>query len=357
MKYSIKDLFKFKPFQVKKSDKKTFFSKYFEKLNKHHYKGCSEFKLILDNFKFKIKKRKKLEQYPILPINIFKDYDLISTKKDKIIKKVLSSGTTGQNLSKINLDKDNASLQMKVLSKILETFIGTDRLPMMIIDKDPLKSKKNKFNARLAAILGFSLIGKNYSYVLDDDENIDLNKIEDFLKKYQNEKFLIFGFTSFIYEKLLNKNFLGRKKKNFKNGILIHGGGWKKLEQLKINNKEFKKRLKDKFNLNNIYNYYGLVEQTGSIFMEGSNCEYLHSSIFSDIFIRDKNFKILKNGRKGMVQLLSLLPTSYPGHNILTEDIGEIIGEDNCKCGLKGKYFKIYGRLKDAEIRGCSDVL
>ena len=35
----------------------------------------------------------------------------------------------------------------------------------------------------------------------------------------------------------------------------------------------------------------------------------------------------------------SLLPTSYPGYNILTEDIGVIAGEDDCKCGLKGKYF------------------
>ena len=51
------------------------------------------------------------------------------------------------------------------------------------------------------------------------------------------------------------------------------------------------------------------------------------------------------------------MPTSYPGHNILTEDIGEIIGEDDCKCGLKGKYFKIYGRAKEAEMRGCSDVI
>ena len=64
----------------------------------------------------------------------------------------------------------------------------------------------------------------------------------------------------------------------------------------------------------------------------------------------------LYSAKKGLIQLFSLLPTSYPGHNILTEDIGEIIGEDNCKCGLKGKYFLVHGRAKEAEIRGCSDV-
>ena len=58
-----------------------------------------------------------------------------------------------------------------------------------------------------------------------------------------------------------------------------------------------------------------------------------------------------------MIQLLSVLPTSYPGHNILTEDVGIIMGEDTCACGKKGKYFRIYDRLKKAEVRGCGDAI
>ncbi len=356
MKYTIENLLKYRPFEIKKENKRIFFKKYFQKLNIHHYNSCKEYKLILDNLKFKVNNNNQLDQFPILPVNIFKDYDLVSTKKENIIKKILSSGTTGKNLSKINLDKENASRQMKVLSKILENIIGSERLPMMIIDNDPLKNRGKGFNARMAAILGFSLLGKNYCYALDENENLNFEKIESFMKNFGNKKFLIFGFTSLIFEKLVSQNLFDKKKLNFRNGILIHGGGWKKLEKKKVDNKQFKQKLKNKINLRQIYNYYGLVEQTGSIFIEGSNCEYLHSSIFSDILIRDKNFKILKNGKRGLIQLLSLLPTSYPGHNILTEDLGEIVGEDDCKCGLKGKYFKIYGRIKEAELRGCSDV-
>ena len=47
-------------------------------------------------------------------------------------------------------------------------------------------------------------------------------------------------------------------------------------------------------------------------------------SKYSEVLIRDKNFKSLQK-IKGFIQLLSLLPKSYPGHSILTEDIGEII--------------------------------
>ena len=39
-----------------------------------------------------------------------------------------------------------------------------------------------------------------------------------------------------------------------------------KLEKIKIDNSEFKNRLKKKLKIKNIINYYGFVEQTGSIF-------------------------------------------------------------------------------------------
>ena len=43
-------------------------------------------------------------------------------------------------------------------------------------------------------------------------------------------------------------------------------------------------------------------------------------------------------------------------HSLLTEDEGILLGEDDCPCGRKGKYFRIIGRLQNAEIRGCSDT-
>ncbi|MBR5626924.1 MAG: hypothetical protein IKW74_04810, partial [Thermoguttaceae bacterium] len=96
--------------------------------------------------------------------------------------------------------------------------------------------------------------------------------------------------------------------------------------------------------------------QTGSIFVE---CEYgrIHASCFSDVIIRrPSDFSVADIGERGLVQLVSLLPTSYPGHSILTEDEGEITGIDDCPCGRLGKTFKIHGRIKNAEVRGCSDT-
>ena len=166
---------------------------------------------------------------------------------------------------------------------------------------------------------------------------------------------MVFGFTSIIWEyfvkQLIKKNF--KIKKN--NGFLFHGGGWKKLENSSVSKKVFNKKINQFLGINKIYNYYGMIEQTGSIFIE---CEkgYYHPSIFSDIIIRDKYLNVCGLNEKGIIQVSSLLPISYPGHNILTEDMGELKGKDGCKCGRKGKYFSIIGRIPQTEIRGCSDV-
>ena len=76
-----------------------------------------------------------------------------------------------------------------------------------------------------------------------------------------------------------------------------------------------------------------------------------------DVIIRRVNdFSIADVGEKGIIQTVSILPTSYPGHSLLTEDEGILLGEDDCICGRLGKYFKIVGRIENAEIRGCSDT-
>ena len=53
---------------------------------------------------------------------------------------------------------------------------------------------------------------------------------------------------------------------------------------------------------------------------------------------------------------MSLLPSSYPGNNILTEDLGVICPSQTCTCNFKGKRFKIKGRSKESEIRGCANI-
>ncbi len=128
------------------------------------------------------------------------------------------------------------------------------------------------------------------------------------------------------------------------------------MQDLAVDNTAFKAALQKETGIGRIHNFYGMVEQVGSVYVE---CEYgyLHTPDFADIIIR--NFTTLEPnpiGQAGVVQTVSALPISYPGHSLLTEDIGTIWGEDTCRCGRKGKFFTIEGRLPASEIRGCSDT-
>jgi phenylacetate-coenzyme A ligase PaaK-like adenylate-forming protein len=343
------------PYSMDKQKKNLFFKNYLNELTLHHSNNSKEYKKLINYLGYSVTKKNEIDKIPFIPVRLFKELKLLSVNKDEIIKVLSSSGTSGNKTSKIYLDKKNSLNQVKVLQKIMNKILGNERLPMLIIDKNIKNIDRTNFNARIAAINGFSLFGRDHTFLLDEKNNIDYVELNKFLSKYGKNKFFIFGFTSFVFENLIEKFKMNEITLDFKNAILLHGGGWKKLENKKISNETFKKKIFKKFNLQNIFNYYGLVEQTGSIFIE-CKCGYFITSNFSDVLIRDSNFNLLKDNQRGFLQLISLLPTSYPGHNVLTEDIGEIINTTKCSCTTKGKRFLVHGRVEKAEIRGCSDT-
>tara|TARA_B110000259_G_C14013981_1_gene400622 strand:+ start:1505 stop:2569 length:1065 start_codon:yes stop_codon:yes gene_type:complete len=327
------------------------------KLTKIHQKKCKNYYKIIKKIKFK--KTSTIEDLPFLPSSIFKEIELYSMRRKKIFKTLKSSGTSGQNVSKIFLDKKNAKMQTLVLSKIFKSILGEKRLPILFFEKNLLSTNKKLFDAKMAAILGFSIFGYDHTYVVDENSQIDFKKLNSFLRKYSKKKFIIFGFTSNIYEYLINK--LNKKylDHSLKNAILIHGGGWKKMENIKVDNSKFKNLLFTKLKIKDVINYYGMVEQAGSVYLECQKCHFFKTSIFSDVLIRDERFASIKKNdkknKKGLLQVLSILPTSYPGHSILTEDLGEF-AKKKCSCGFSGTRFLVHGRSKLSEVRGCSDV-
>lgn len=344
------------PYSLPKEEKNKLLTERLLELTEYHYDNCKEYRQILDCLSFHANKVKDYYDLPFLPVSLFKDLKLLSVEENEVFKTMTSSGTTGQAVSKIYLDKNTAANQQKTLVKIVSDYTGSARMPMLIIDSPSVVKDRAMFSARGAGILGFSIFGSDKVYALKDDMSIDYDAIQAFLDKHQGRNILLFGFTFMIwqhfYKELLNSD----TRIDLSKGILIHGGGWKKLASEAVSKEEFKHSLKAVCGLEHVHDYYGMVEQTGCIYME---CEqgHLHTSIFSDVITRrSKDFTPCDIGETGIIQVVSMLPESYPGHSLLTEDEGVILGEDDCPCGRKGKYFKINGRLKNAEIRGCSDT-
>jgi phenylacetate-coenzyme A ligase PaaK-like adenylate-forming protein len=327
-----------------------------KKLTNFHIKKCNEYKKII-NLKMKNSiKINSIDQIPFLPADIFKFKNLKSIKEKNIYKILNSSGTSGSIPSKIYLDKKNSLSQTKTLVNLFKKISGDKRLPMLILDAENIVQGNISFSARAAGILGFSIFASEKFYALDSNMKIKEKELNKFLKKYRSKKILVFGFTFvswkyFFLEMINNKNYFDMKE-----CLFLHGGGWKKMQDISVDNLSLKEKLNKFFNIKKVYNYYGLVEQTGSIFFECDN-GFFHTSDYNDILIRDAaTLDTVSYNKSGLVQVLSILPTSYPGHSILTQDIGQILGENNCKCGQPGKFFKIIGPQENSDLRGCGDT-
>ena len=69
-------------------------------------------------------------------------------------------------------------------------------------------------------------------FALNDELELDHESVEAFLRKYQDEKILIFGFTYMVwtkfYKSLREKNI----RLTLQHARVIHGGGWKKMEKI-----------------------------------------------------------------------------------------------------------------------------
>ena len=353
---AVDELLALPPYGLGGAEKDELLLKELIRLSTHHYERCQPYRRICDGLGLDLRRISSHYEIPFLPVSLFKELELRSVDSAEIVKTITSSGTSGQAVSRIFLDKNTASGQQKALAKIVGNFIGGRRLPMLIIDSPSVLKNRQAFSARGAGILGFSIFSSDRAYALTDDMELNFEAVTEFLSKHQGRNILLFGFTFMIWQHFYKTLLRSGQRPDLSKGILIHGGGWKKLISEAVSPAEFAESLKRVCGLEKVHDYYGMAEQTGSIHMQ---CEEgnLHASVFSDVIVRDPaDFSVCSDGRAGIIQVISLIAESYPGHSLLTEDEGLIMGRDGCPCGRRGTYFKVLGRLKNAELRGCSDT-
>ncbi len=350
------DPFTVDPFGQPAAEKDEMLCRHLNRLTQHHRHHCAGYRAILDAIGGGSSPAPTLDAVPYLPATLFKVAPLQSVPDADVAQVLTSSGTSGQAVSRIALDRPTAADLSRALVAVVKPFIGPKRLPMIIVDARDAVGTGGAASARAAAIRGFSAFGRDHLYLLGPDLAPDWDALDAFLERHRGATKLVFGFTFVVWQHLYQAALAAGRRIDLGPGTLIHGGGWKRLADLAVSNAEFRSRLTETFDLTAIHNYYGMVEQVGAIFME---CEAgrLHAPVFSDILVRDPvTLRPLGPGEQGLIQVMSLLPRSYPGHCLLTEDLGAVAGTDDCPCGRPGRTFRVDGRLPAAELRGCSDT-
>ncbi|MBQ1026043.1 acyl-protein synthetase [Micromonospora sp. C95] len=318
-------------------------------LVEHHRTRCEPYARILTALGYA--GAGSVAELPWLPVRLFKNLTLKSVPDDEVFKTLTSSGTTG-GVSRIYLDKGAAAAQTRHLAATVQSVLGPRRLPMLLVDSKALLRDRRTFSARGAGVLGMATFGRDHAWALDDDGNVALDVICGFLAAHGDEPFLIFGFTYLVWLHLYR---VAREHGlNLSNGLLIHSGGWKKLVDQAVSPAQFRAALAE-VGLARTFNFYGMVEQIGTIFLEGPSGGSLYCPDFADVVVRDpQTWAELPPGEPGLLEVVSTLPTSYPGHVLLTEDLGVVHGIDDG--AWPGKRFSVLGRLPRAEARGCSDT-
>jgi hypothetical protein len=356
----VDELLEMKPFQADADEKKGVFMEAMQEAAKLHYEKCELYKKFCQKNNFDPNGNYALEDIPFFPVSLFKTVKLISVDEKDVVRIVNSSATTSGIPSTVYLDNVTAKRQVKALNSIMSGFIGPERKTFIVFDcPETIKSNDGRLASRGTAIRGFLPFSKKMIFILNKDLEVD----KEALKQIAGEDNACYlGFTFLIYqimEKHKNDKEVKDALKHRKDSLMLHLGGWKKLQELNISKTSFNMELSRFLNIGekNVIDVYGMVEQLGTIYPD---CEYgyKHVPVYSEIIIRDvQTLKPVEDGKEGFIQLLTPLPNSYPGISVLSDDIGVIVKKDECECGRRGKAFLFRSRAQNAELKGCGDTL
>jgi hypothetical protein len=305
----------------------------------------------------------RVADLPFLPVGILKANPPLCFVSPSEIKKTLtSSATTSQSPSRVALDAATSRRMTKGVVTIVRDYVGPSRRPYLVVDTPDFMRRADSMGARGAAIQGLQPFASQATYCLNMDEQgeltLDRQKLQEFAENHHNAEVLVYGFTFILWNHLVKPLMAENVCLNLPNVRILHSGGWKRLQDQAVEKTVFNEGLARLFGCTPdcIIDFYGMVESVGVIFPdcpEGNK----HGPAFGDVIVRDPlTLSPVAAGEYGIVQVCSVLPTSFPGNLLLTEDLAQVMAYDGCPCGRRGISFRFAGRVPKAELRGCGNL-
>jgi len=306
---------------------------------------------------------KRVADLPYLPVTSFKtDPPLALVGTEKIVRTLSSSATTGQTPSRVALDAETSMRMVKGVASILRSFIGPTRRPYLVIDAPETLAARTEIGARGAAIQALRPFASEIVCCLRVGVTGDLELEEQVLNesasRWRGQEVLIYGFTYVVWKHLVTPLLAKGVTLRMPMIRLLHSGGWKRLQDEAVTRDTFNAGVAELFGCReeHVIDFYGMVENVGIIYPD---CEYgnKHVPAFGDVIIRDPLTLLpVAEGQEGLVQVCSVLPTSFPGFLVLTDDIARVVCYDGCPCGRRGTCFRFVKRVPKAEVRGCGNI-
>jgi len=353
------------PYGVAPEEKSSRLSLAMKEVTQFHFENCAPYKKLCTVRNFDPYGEYGLEDIPYLPTSLFKDILLISVPQDKVFREISSSATTSGRPSRVGLDRETSRRQSKCFNKVTVDRLGAERRKFVVLDEPSTLERTSSVSARASTIRSLLFCSSAAVACMAMDKNndlsVDMEILDTQLREAEatGEPLVIFGFTFILYVHVLQQlKKLGRTYK-LSNAKIVHIGGWKKLEAQSVTPEVLAQMCSEVFSVkpSDVIDFYGFTEQSGMIY---PTCEkgYRHMPTWGEVIVRDPmSMAVLPAGESGLLQFITPIETSYPGHSILTEDLGMIVSKSDCGCGRHGTAFKVIGRAPNSEVRGCGDIM
>lgn len=273
----------------------------------------------------------ELEKIPFLPIDFFKDFEILTLKKP-IEKVFTSSGTTGMIPSKHFVY--DLSLYHSQLEKSFEFFYGNFN-DYVILPLLPAYAERQ--GSSLIEMVDFWMQKtgqQNREYFLYDHE-----KLAEQLRQYQlsPKKVILIGVSFALLD------FAENYKMNLSDCIIIETGGMKG-RKAEMTRNELHEILKNAFSTSEIQSEYGMTELLSQAYAKESGL--FESPPWMKILLRDPEdpFSYVKQGKSGGINVIDFANINSCSF-IATEDLGRFHTENK---------LEILGRFDNSDVRGCN---
>jgi acyl-CoA synthetase (AMP-forming)/AMP-acid ligase II len=333
--------------------------------------GCernSAYKNYVQHWPADYRTASKVADLPFLPVAMLKANPPLSlVGVDEIRRTLTSSATTSQLPSRVVLDSKTARRTTKGVVAIVRDFIGPARRPYLVVDTPDFMGGST-LGARGAAIQGLQPFASETIYCLHLNGRgefvLDREKLKEFAENFaknrdqQDAEVLVYGFTSILWNELVQPLLAEKACLNLRGVRILHSGGWKRLQDQAVEKSRFNEKLAHVFgcSVDRVIDFYGMVEAVGVIYPDCSEGNK-HAPAFGDVIVRNPlTLEPVAAGEVGIVQVCNVLPTSFPGNLLLTDDMAQVVAYDGCPCGRRGISFRFAGRIPEAELRGCGNI-
>ncbi|MFP3592453.1 acyl transferase [Chryseobacterium sp. SIMBA_038] len=302
---------------------------------RYQYENIEIYGKFVDYLKINPDEVKELTKIPFLPIEMFKNHQIL----DKNMTAGLffqSSGTTQMNLSKHFIAEEN--IYQESIYKSFEQFIGK---PEDFIFLGLLPSYLEKQNSSLIYMVDYlmkkSAKPENGYFLYNHSDLFEL------LNTLKDKKVILFGVSFALLDFLDFCNSNTSTFQHSNNFTIIETGGMKGRKE-EMTKDELLKILQEGFKTDKIYSEYSMTELLSQAYSLGENVYQCPN--WMRILVRNAEdpFNYEKEGRTGAINIIDLA-NIHSCAFIATQDLGKTLPDSK---------FQVLGRIDHSDIRGCS---